>query len=83
MNTLLDEPKRVVALPILNETKLLGDPVYPSVVADKLSVEDGQYQSSHIIRSLIELLLKNSPFEPLSIKLLLYVLLLKTVMNSP
>ena len=51
-------------------------------------MEEGQYQSvpvceEHGLRTLIELAFKNSPFEPLSMKLWLYVLLLNTVVNSP
>ena len=51
-------------------------------------MEEGPYQSvpvceEHGLRALIELAFKNSPFEPLSMKLSLYVFPLKTVMNSP
>ena len=90
MNTLLDELKRVEALPIWNEISTFGDPLYPSVVADKLSVEEGQYQASygelHCMRVLTEPALKNRPFEPLSMKLVSYVVPTsdgKTVVNSP
>jgi hypothetical protein len=51
-------------------------------------VEEGQNQlaavpEAQVVRALIEPALKNSPLEALSMKLSLYVLLLKTVVKSP
>jgi hypothetical protein len=70
----LGDLKSVSASPIWNETVPLADPVWPFVVADKLCVDEGQNQPEaipevQVIRALTELLLKNSPFEPLSMKL--------------
>jgi hypothetical protein len=69
MNTLFGELKRDEALPIWNKITPLGDPPEPFVVADKFCMEEGQYQSPQGFRVLRELALKNSPFEPLSMKL--------------
>jgi hypothetical protein len=87
MNTLLEELKRLEELPIWNETVPLGEPPKPLFVADKLCVEEGQKQPwaiplAQVGRLLIEAALKNNPFEPLSMKLWLYVLLLNTVVNT-
>ena len=59
---------------IWKETVPLGEPALPVVVADKFCGEEGQNQPEaipevQVVRALTELLLKNSAFEPLSMKL--------------
>ena len=71
---LAGELVRVVKLPIWNETALLGEPNAPELVAKRLTVDDGQNQLAlgpvQFRRWLDKGGVRNSPFEPLSIKLL-------------
>ena len=82
----MPELKRLMALLISNETVSLGEPVDPLLVAERLVVDDGQNQPAkgpvHAVRTLGGAG-KYNPFEPLSMKLWLYVVPLNTVVNSP
>jgi hypothetical protein len=60
-NTLFEE-----AVAIWNGTTPLGEPPEPVVVADRVRVDGGQYQSPHVW---IALSGKKRPLEPESIKL--------------
>ncbi len=82
---MLLEESNVPALPIENETALLGDPVYPLFVALRVSIDAGQYQSFATPDKHDAIMDvgagKKRPFEPVSMKLE-YVVVLKTVIIS-
>ncbi len=82
--TLLRELIRVRKFPISNETEALGEPKAPALVAERLVADEGQNQAESgdgQLGSRPEDGI-NSPFEPLSMKLL-NVLPLKCVVISP
>ena len=74
--------KRLTALPILNVTEPLCEPVAPVLDALKESVDGGQYQPEQTGKRLAGAS-KKSPLEPLSMKLFDRVDPLNLVMNSP
>ena len=84
-NTLLFELMRVAVLPIWKETWPLGDPKAPVLVAERSTVDGGQNQAESPPGQFGTWLEggKKSPFEPLSIKLWVKVVLLNVVVKFP
>ncbi len=69
-DTLLEEPIRAVRLPIWKNIALIGDPVAPALIAERVTGDDGQNQfelgDAQLGSMPVEGGTKNNPLEPLS-----------------